>query len=300
MSGSGTVVTVRREGGSGEQVAWLRMQMLEAFGEDQGDTEVLLAALQQVNAELGGLGGMAHFGARGTGLRLIVSTGLPRAFTRYWGVSPNVVRQPRPGRSETAGSCGCPPLRSRSGRKRCRYLLHLSLSWRGPVSLRWRCPDGKVSQGAVSVLTPPEEPGAEQRAFLDEVARWLSRRLRLDVSKPEKLPPAIQEVPERLRYALHAAAVMPWELDLRTGRFPSTRGSPKSTASIWAGCSRSKAGMSSSIRMTRPMCGMRRTRRSLAAPCTTRNSGHAEMTGHGRGCGPAGLAFLTTRVSRTG
>jgi hypothetical protein len=63
-----------------------RLRLLAALDKDSTDSDVLMAAVQHVTVELGGLGAMAYLRARSEAwdLQLLESAGLPQAFVRLW------------------------------------------------------------------------------------------------------------------------------------------------------------------------------------------------------------------------
>ncbi|MGW5477765.1 SpoIIE family protein phosphatase [Streptomyces sp. NPDC004008] len=160
----------------------LRMRLLDAVDEDRRDVEVLLTALQQAVAEVHGLGGMVHLPGAGMSgiLYLVAESGLPESMTRPWLIIPvrgtappgKAARDdtdiwqpdlappdPLPGR----GPAALWPSRLTAG------IGHLAV----PI------PSGGRRRGALSVLFPPgAEPGVAEREFLNEVAAWMSGRLR--------------------------------------------------------------------------------------------------------------------------
>ncbi|MER6977850.1 SpoIIE family protein phosphatase [Streptomyces carpinensis] len=160
----------------------MRMRLLDAVDEDRRDVEVLLTALQQAVAEVHGLGGMVHLPGGGMSgiLYLVADSGLPELMTRPWLIIPvrgaappsraargdTIVWQPEltppdpvPGRDPAA----LWPSRLPAG------IGHLSV----PI------PGGGRRRGALSVLfAPGDEPVAAECAFLNEVAAWMSGRLK--------------------------------------------------------------------------------------------------------------------------
>ncbi|MGW1288576.1 SpoIIE family protein phosphatase [Streptomyces sp. NPDC002586] len=158
------------------------MRLLDAVHEDRRDVEVLLTALQQAVAEVNGLGGMVHLPGGGMSgvLYLVADSGLPESMTRPWLIIPvrgtappgraarnNTVTwrpdlappDPVPGRDPAAlWPSGLPA-----------GIGHLAV----PIPGRGR------RRGALSVLfAPGAEPGPAEHAFLNEVAAWMSGRLR--------------------------------------------------------------------------------------------------------------------------
>ncbi|MDT0461856.1 SpoIIE family protein phosphatase [Streptomyces gibsoniae] len=160
----------------------LRMRLLDAVDEDRRDVDVLLTALQQAVTEVHGLGGMVHLPGAGMSgiLYLVADSGLPESMTRPWliiavrGTAPpgKAARDdtviwhpdlappdPLPGRGPAAPW----PARLSAG------VGHLAV----PI------PSGGRRRGALSVLfAPGAEPGTAEREFLNEVAAWMSGRLR--------------------------------------------------------------------------------------------------------------------------
>ncbi|MEU6775699.1 SpoIIE family protein phosphatase [Streptomyces sp. NPDC046759] len=158
------------------------MRVLDAVEEDRRDVEVLLTALQQAVAEVHGLGGMVHLPGGGMSgiLYLVADSGLPESMTRPWLIIPvrgtappgRAAREdtitwqpdlappdPVPGRDPAA----LWPSRLPAG------IGHLAV----PVPGRGR------RRGALSVLfAPGDKPGPAECAFLNEVAAWMSGRLR--------------------------------------------------------------------------------------------------------------------------
>ncbi|MFF3918669.1 SpoIIE family protein phosphatase [Streptomyces sp. NPDC001852] len=160
----------------------VRMRLLDAVDEERRDVEVLLTALQQAVAEVHGLGGMVHLPGGGMSgvLYLVADSGLPESMTRPWLIIPvrgaappsraaldNTVTwqrdlappDPVPGRDPAAlWPSGLPA-----------GIGHLAV----PIPGRGR------RRGALSVLfAPGAEPGPSERAFLNEVAAWMSGRLK--------------------------------------------------------------------------------------------------------------------------
>lgn len=160
----------------------MRMRLLDAVDEDRRDVEVLLTALQQAVAEVQGLGGMVHLPGGGMSgiLYLVADSGLPESMTRPWLIIP--------------ARGAAPP--SRSARDDAvTWQAHLAppdpVPGRDPAAL-WPSrvpagighlavpiPGGGRRRGALSILfAPGDEPGPAERAFLTEVAAWMSSRLR--------------------------------------------------------------------------------------------------------------------------
>ncbi|MGK5529040.1 SpoIIE family protein phosphatase [Streptomyces sp. URMC 129] len=213
-----------------------RLQALIAQDPDRGDTEVLLAALQQTTAELGGLGGMAHLpvlGIRRSALRLVASTGLPGTFTRLWDTISDAGNS-APARVHREGGClwlptvevpeqmsGKPPV----GRRHAGVPADVGIA---SVAL----PGREEPLGVLSVLTlrTDGEPEEEQWVFLQEAARWAAGRVRLTTPRPEGLSPDLLGEPEPGPEAAaaeggaepeagEAGAPWTWDWDLSTGDF---------------------------------------------------------------------------------
>jgi serine phosphatase RsbU (regulator of sigma subunit)/PAS domain-containing protein/anti-sigma regulatory factor (Ser/Thr protein kinase) len=203
-----------------------RLQLLDAVDEDRHDVEVLLTALQQAVAEVHGLGGMVHLPGGGMSgiLYLVASSGLPESMTRPWLI---------------IGARGAAPP-SRAARKD-------TITWapelappdpvpgRDPAAL-WpsRLPDGighlavpipgrGRRRGALSVLfAPGAEPGTADGTFLDEVAAWMSGRLRSSgiLNPSPTLLRALENGPDPREALPPDVAGMPtltYTWDLRTG-----------------------------------------------------------------------------------
>ncbi|MFI6493699.1 hypothetical protein [Streptomyces sp. NPDC050564] len=160
----------------------MRMRLLDAVDEDRRDVEVLLTALQQAVAEVHGLGGMVHLPGGGMSgiLYLVADSGLPESMTRPWLIIPVRGAAPpsRAARNDTiAWQPDLAPPDPVPGRDPAALwpsrlpadIGHLAV----PI------PSGGWRRGALSVLfAPGAEPGAAERAFLNEVAAWMSGRLR--------------------------------------------------------------------------------------------------------------------------
>ncbi|WP_104531082.1 SpoIIE family protein phosphatase [Streptomyces specialis] len=186
----------RQERGHGRAAA-ARLNMLLSLDPDRGDTDVLLAALQHVTAELGGLGGMAHLrvaGIRRSALRLVVSSGLPGGFVRPWETI-----------SDAGASAPARTIRDGGALWLPSVDVPEQVSGKPPVSPHLSgvpadcgiaavaLPGREEALGVISLLTLPAagEPTAAQWGFLREVARWAAGRLRLTTPRPEGLSPAL-------------------------------------------------------------------------------------------------------------
>lgn len=169
----------------------LRMELLAAVDEGRHDVEVLLIALQQAVAEVHGLGGMVHLPGGGMSgiLYLVADSGLPATMTRPWLVirardtappsraarEDTVVWEPGLAPPEPVPGRGDPAALWPSGLPA--GIGHLAVPVPGPGGRR-----GALSvlfaPGAVPRTAPGAVPEAAGRAFLTEVAAWMSRKLR--------------------------------------------------------------------------------------------------------------------------
>ncbi|WP_234341661.1 SpoIIE family protein phosphatase [Streptomyces sp. NRRL S-646] len=160
----------------------MRMRLLGAVDEDRRDVEVLLTALQQAVAEVHGLGGMVHLPGGGMGgiLYLVADSGLPESMTRPWLIIPARGKAPpsRAARSDiVAWQPDLAPPDPVPGRDPA--ALWPSGLPAGIGHLAVPIPGGGGRRGALSVLfAPGAGPGAAEHAFLNEVAAWMSERLR--------------------------------------------------------------------------------------------------------------------------
>ncbi|MDF2267213.1 SpoIIE family protein phosphatase [Streptomyces coacervatus] len=159
-----------------------RLRLLGAVDEDRRDVEVLLTGLQQAVAEVHGLGGMVHLPGGGMSgiLYLVADSGLPESMTRPWLIIPVRGTAPpsRAARSDTvAWQPDLAPPDPVPGRDPA--ALWPSRLPAGIGHLAVPVPGGGGRRGALSVLfAPGAEPGAAEHAFLNEVAAWMSGRLR--------------------------------------------------------------------------------------------------------------------------
>ncbi len=160
----------------------MRMLLLDAVDEDRRDVEVLLTGLQQAVAEVHGLGGMVHLPGGGMSgiLYLVADSGLPEAMTRPWLIIPVRGTAP-PSRAAHSDTVTWQPDLAPPDPVPGRDPAALWPS-RLPVGighLSVPIPSGGWRRGALSVLfAPGAEPGAAEHAFLNEVAAWMSGRLR--------------------------------------------------------------------------------------------------------------------------
>lgn len=212
-----------------------RLHLLAAMGEDVSETEALRCALHHAVGGLGGPGGMVHLRSpwQGAGLRLMLVDGLPPAGTRQWrdlsgkdatvparaGQDGEYVWRPAPAfAQETPAERAEAPEHPENAENAARSVLATC----GLASVPLLAPTGPLGLiGVLSVLTPAgEEPTAEQRAFLQEVARWAAGHLTRSLAAPRgKNPELWPEPPDgsRLQQALEAVTVGAWDWNIRTG-----------------------------------------------------------------------------------
>ncbi|WP_206641853.1 SpoIIE family protein phosphatase [Nonomuraea polychroma] len=212
-----------------ELVSEQRKRLLAVVGDDLWGIELLRFAIQQAVAELAGLGGMVHLGTPGYGggLRLAVTSGLPRAFTQQWeridgtgSLAPArafrdgaFVRAPMAsladGMPEDGATASWPPDSAEAG------------SWSWPVGTAMAAvpilgPGGPI--GTLSIVTvSPHEPSAGQQAFLDTLGRWAGERLNKSAAPPPGS--ALTEWQEQPADSQpqDPQAVGTWDWDIRTG-----------------------------------------------------------------------------------
>jgi PAS domain S-box-containing protein len=186
-----------------------RLRVLMSPDDVQSEPEALRLALAQAVAAIGGLGGMVHLRTPGKGgrLRLAVSNGLPRGFTRAW----EEIEWDE-GTLGSALSQGAVVRDAGTGR------LPAALSARfGIVAVP--LPALGEPLGVLSVVNATRAPlPAVQRDFLSEVARWVSERLE---HPADGAHPAwrLQEpsAGSRFRTALATVGVGAWEWNVRSG-----------------------------------------------------------------------------------
>ncbi|WP_206061778.1 PAS domain-containing protein, partial [Nonomuraea basaltis] len=213
-----------------DQVSEERKRLLAVVGDDLWGIELLRFAVQQAVADLAGLGGMAHLGgpSYGGGLRLVVTSGLPPAFTQAWDrIDGNGPFAPArafrdsafvqvsladfvPGMPEDGATASGRPDGAETG------------SWSWPADTAMAAvpllgPGGPV--GALSVLTlSSHEPSAGRRGFLDTLGRWAGERLNKSSSRPPGSTLTEwqeQSTGSHLRQELHTVGT--WDWDIRTG-----------------------------------------------------------------------------------
>ncbi|WP_245790772.1 SpoIIE family protein phosphatase [Streptomyces monashensis] len=233
--GPGTVQAVRPA-----ERPLLRMRLLDAVDEDRRDVDVLLTALQQAVAEVRGLGGMVHLPGGGMSgiLYLVADSGLPESMVRPWLIIPARGTAPpsRAAREDTpAWQPDLAPPDPVPGRDPA--ALWPSRVPAGIAHLAVPIPGGR-RRGALSVLfAPGDGPGAAERAFLGEVAAWMSERLRSSgmLSPSSALLHALESgagLPETSPWDAEREALprdaegtpsLTYTWDLRTGRLTSDR-----------------------------------------------------------------------------
>jgi PAS domain S-box-containing protein len=215
-----------------DQVSEERKRLLAAAADDLSGIELLRFAIQQAVAELAGLGGMVHLGTPGYGggLRLVVTSGLPPAFTQAWeridGNGPLApARAFRDGlfvQASLADPVGGTPEAGATASEAG------ALSWpigTAMVSVPLLGPGGAV--GALSVVAFPwHEPSAGRQAFLDTLGRWAGDRLSRSAGPAPGSPS--MEWPDQATVPLQPEpqAVGTWDWDLRTGDVVSNDAMP--------------------------------------------------------------------------
>ncbi|WP_237285456.1 SpoIIE family protein phosphatase [Streptomyces niveus] len=217
------------------------MRILAAVGEDVSETEALRCALHHAVAGLGGPGGMVHLRSlwQDTGLHLMLTDGLPPAGTKRWqdlsgkdttvparaARSEQYVWLPAPafvGRPPDHGRAAAGPPDGSEQPQPPEDAVPSVLTTCGLASVPLLAPTGPLGlMGVLSVLTPAaEEPTAEQRAFLEEVARWAAGHLARSLAAPRGSNPELWPEPpngSRLQQALKAVRVGAWDWNIRTG-----------------------------------------------------------------------------------
>ncbi|WP_325114247.1 SpoIIE family protein phosphatase [Streptomyces sp. GMR22] len=202
-----------------------RLSLLSAVGTALTDREVMRHALDQAVSELGGLAGLVHWSCGPAGsrtLRLVLASGLPLPALGGWEeicqdeapLAPaRAVRDGRfvwlPASSGEAAGVG------ENGRTASASLPAATTVASVPLT----GPDGPV--GALSVLTGPREPTAEQAAFLEAVGRWAERRLSRSVAGVGDCDeqPWWQQRPggSVVQQSLDAVRAGSWEWGIHTG-----------------------------------------------------------------------------------
>ncbi|MGN9843599.1 PAS domain-containing protein, partial [Nonomuraea sp. H19] len=213
-----------------DQVSEQRKRLLAVVGDDLWGIELLRFAIQQAVADLAGLGGMVHLGSPGFsgGLRLVVTSGLPSAFTQAWeridGNGPMApARAFRDGvfvRASMANLVDGMP--GHGGTASGRPYGSEAGSWSWQVGTAMEAvpllgPGGPV--GTLSVVTvSSQETSAGQRAFLDTLGRWAGERLSRSTAPPPDSPlTGWQEQPTGSHLRQDLQAVGTWDWDIRTG-----------------------------------------------------------------------------------
>lgn len=200
-----------------------RLRLLDAVDDQLGDAQMLQVALQQAMAELGALGGMAHIRVRDItrGLRLVSSNGLPMAFTRLWeNISEDGSAAPaRAAQRNTAAFTPTVTVPEQAfGRPTPTVPQATGIPPdAGMAAVPIPGPEGIL--GTLSVLVPGSgAPGPGQRTFLQEVAEWAGRRLRLAPPGPEGVAPMLlQEPGPGADRGPESEPGGHWEWDLRSG-----------------------------------------------------------------------------------
>ncbi|MCI3225199.1 SpoIIE family protein phosphatase [Streptomyces sp. NP-1717] len=226
---------------AGARSATDRLRILAAVGDDVSETEALRCALHHAVAFLGGPGGMIHVRSpQNAGLHLMLTDGLPPSATKRWQdlagkdttVPPLAARggayvwRPAPAFAEQSPSGRRPAAAEEpDGPEALEGTEDAALSVLAPcglASVPLLAPTGPLGLiGVLSVVTPPaEEPTAEQRAFLEEVARWAAGHLARSLSLPRGANPELRPEPlngSALRQALKAVRIGAWDWNIRTG-----------------------------------------------------------------------------------
>ncbi|WP_327587787.1 SpoIIE family protein phosphatase [Nonomuraea sp. NBC_00507] len=207
-----------------DQVSEKRKRFLAVAGDELRGIELLRFAIQQAVADLAGLGGMVHLGSPGYGggLRLVVSSGLPPAFTQEWerldGNGPlapaRAFRDSAFVRVPMANLEGMPDHGASAGGRPDRAEAAVSTAMAAVPLLR---PGGPV--GTLSVVTLSSRgPSAGQRAFLDTLGRWAGERLNRCTAPPPGLTlTGWQDPPTGSDLQPDLQGVGTWDWDIWTG-----------------------------------------------------------------------------------
>ncbi|MFE3230349.1 hypothetical protein, partial [Nocardia sp. NPDC059228] len=211
------------------------------MGDDASETEALRCALHHAVAGLGGPGGMVHLRSlwQDTGLHLMLTDGLPPAGTKRWqdlsgkdttvparaARSEEYVWLPAPafaGRPSDPGRAAEGPPEGSGQPRPPEDAAPGVLTACGLASVPLLAPTGPLGlMGVLSVLTPAaEEPTADQRAFLEEVARCAAGHLARSLASPRGSNPELWPDPpngSRLQQALKTVRVGAWDWNIRTG-----------------------------------------------------------------------------------
>ena len=196
-----------------EQPEAMRLRLLAASDHGLSMAETLNVALQQVTADLGGLGGLAHWRDPGSDrLRLVAACGLAPELAGAW--------------ANLRADEDVPPAHAlRSGAFVWVAEDSLGVGASGTAAVPLLGTSGRV--GALTVLTAgPDEPDPAQRSFLGSVAVWAAGRLEQRPDTPPSVvsaprePPAIDwpggEMPR-------AVAIRHWEYDVAAGSVTLTQ-----------------------------------------------------------------------------
>ncbi|GCB47176.1 SpoIIE family protein phosphatase [Streptomyces sp. NL15-2K] len=196
-----------------EQSETLRLRLLAAGDHGLSMAETLNVALQQVTADLGGLGGLAHWRDPGSDrLRLVAACGLAPELAGAWA-------------NLRAEEDVAPARALRSGAFTWVAEDSLGVGASGTAAVPLPGTSGRV--GVLSVLTAgPDEPDPAQRSFLGSVAVWAAGCLEERSDTPPGVfsaarePPAIDrpggEVPR-------VVAISHWEYDAAAGSVTLTQ-----------------------------------------------------------------------------
>jgi PAS domain-containing protein/anti-sigma regulatory factor (Ser/Thr protein kinase) len=211
----------------------MRMWLLDAVDDDRRDVEVLLTALQQAVAEVNGLGGMVHLPGGGMSgiLYLVAESGLPESMTRPWLIIPVRGTAP-PSRAARNDAVSWQPDLAPPDPVPGRDPAALWPSGlpSGIGHLAVPIPGGGRRRGALSVLfARGAEPDAAERAFLNEVAAWMSGRLKSSgiLNPSTALLRALESGggPQNAapRWDVEGRPAVTYTWDLRTGELTSDR-----------------------------------------------------------------------------
>lgn len=190
-----------------EQPEAMRLRLLAASEHGLSMAGTLNVALQQVTADLGGLGGLAHWRDPGSDrLRLVAASGLAPELAGAW--------------ADLRADEDVAPARAlRSGAFVWVAEDSMGIGASGTAAVPLLGTSGRV--GALSVFTAgPDEPDPAQRSFFSSVAAWAAERLEQAPDTPSGVvsaprePPAIDwpggEVPR-------VVAIRHWEYDAAAG-----------------------------------------------------------------------------------
>ena len=192
-----------------EQPEAMRLRLLAASEHGLSMADTLNVALQQVIAELGGLGGLAHWRDPGSGrLRLAASSGLTPQLAKAW--------------ADLRADEDVPPARALH-RGAFVWVAEDSMGTgaSGTAAVPLLGASGRI--GALSVFTTgPDEPNPAQRSFLRSVAAWVAGRLEQGPGTPSGVDSAPREPlatgwPGGQAPGPRVMAIRHWEYDAVTG-----------------------------------------------------------------------------------